>query len=118
MTKVLIIDDEADVCTLLSNLLRNINMKTSCVHSLTEASALLPLIEPDIIFLDNHLPDGMGMDYIPYLKEHFATAKLIMITAYDNISDRNKAVESGIDRFLAKPFTRESIYQALGLLTT
>jgi two-component system OmpR family response regulator len=117
MVKALIIDDEVDACLLLSNLLRSKNVQTACVHTLSEASVILSADEPNIVFLDNHLPDGMGMDFIQHIKKHFATAKVVMITAYDNASDRNKAMELGIDSFIAKPFTRESIYDTLEMLT-
>jgi two-component system OmpR family response regulator len=115
--RALIIDDEVDICLLLSNILKHKNVQTSYVNNLQEASAALSKLCPHIIFLDNHLPDGMGIDYIQYIKQHFASAKIVMITAYDNTSDRSKAHELGIDSFIAKPFTRESIYQTLDLLT-
>jgi two-component system OmpR family response regulator len=68
---------------------------------------------PAIIFLDNHLPDGMGMDFIKHIKNNSPATKIVMITAYDNISDRNKALQLGVDAFIGKPFTRDTIYQTV-----
>ena len=75
MIKALIIDDEADVCLLLSNILRNKNIIPTYVNSLAAAPTALKQVEPDIVFLDNHLPDGMGIDFIQHIKKNFSFAK-------------------------------------------
>ena len=111
--KTLIIDDEVDICYLLSSILRNKGISAQYVNSLAEANKCLQNEKPDIIFLDNHLPDGMGMDYISYIKEYRPTAKIIMISAYDTSTDRSKAIQLGADQFIAKPFTIENIYNAV-----
>ena len=111
MSKVLIIDDEIDICYLLSGILKHKNLQPNYVNSLSDAVAALKKETPSIIFLDNHLPDGMGMDFIEYIKKNSPTTKIIMITAYDTSADRSKAIELGVDGFIGKPFTRDIIYQ-------
>src|ERR1700749_4246159 len=104
MIKALIIDDEIDICYLLSSILKNKNVQPNYVNSLSEATAALTADTPQIIFLDNHLPDGMGMDFIRHIKSTMPSTKIVMITAYDNSSDRNKALQLGADKFIGKPF--------------
>ena len=111
--KVLIIDDETDICYLLSNLLKQKNLEADYVNSLSEAAMALQKNTPEIIFLDNHLPDGLGMNFIEYIKLHHPTTKIIMITAHDTDADRNRAFKEGADYFIGKPFTREIIYNAV-----
>lgn len=113
MINALIIDDETDICFLLSSILKNKGFDTSYVNSLGDAVDALKKDVPAIIFLDNHLPDGMGIDFITYIKSHYPHSKIVMITAYDNNSDKNKALQLGADYFIGKPFTRDSIYQTL-----
>ncbi|UAY51969.1 response regulator [Ferruginibacter albus] len=113
MSNVLIIDDEIDICFLLSSILRNKNMNTVHVNTLTDATEVLQKERPSIIFLDNHLPDGMGMDFISYIKRASPLTKIVMITAYDNSTDRNKALQLGADFFIGKPFSRDSIYHTI-----
>ena len=113
MVKALIIDDEIDICYLLSSILKNKDVHPEYVNSLSEATAALEKSTPSIIFLDNHLPDGMGIDFIRYIKKNFPEAKIVMITAYDNSSDRNKALQLGADGFIGKPFSRDIIYKAV-----
>ncbi len=113
MRKALIIDDEIDICYLLSSILRTRNLQVNYVNSLTEATAALNKQEPEIIFLDNHLPDGLGVDFIIQLKQSHPNAKVVMITAFDNYSDRSKAFANGVDTFISKPFTKAVIYQTV-----
>ncbi|MFC4263009.1 response regulator [Ferruginibacter yonginensis] len=111
--KALIIDDETDICYLLSRLLKQKNLETAFVNSLTAANEALETEHPGIIFLDNHLPDGLGMNYIGYIKKKYPETKVVMITAHDSAIDRAMAIENGADFFIGKPFTKEIIYKAV-----
>jgi len=115
--KALIIDDEVDVCFLLSGLLRQKNLEAGFVNSLTEAEKVLQAEAPRLIFLDNHLPDGFGLDYISNIKSTLPGSKVIMITAHDTNYDREKAYKLGADHFIGKPFTRDAIYQTIEQLS-
>ncbi|MEO8769927.1 MAG: response regulator [Ferruginibacter sp.] len=111
--KALIIDDETDICYLLSTLLKQKNLQTDYVNTLSDAAIALKKDPPEIIFLDNHLPDGLGMNFIEYIKLHYPQTKIIMITAHDTDADRQKALKEGADYFIGKPFTRDIIYKAV-----
>lgn len=113
----LIIDDEIDICYLLSGILRNKNIKSYYVKTLAEANTALKTQHPEIIFLDNHLPDGMGVDFITQIRKSNPNSKVVMITAYDTAADRKKAVDQGADFFIAKPFTRDTIYDTVNLFS-
>ena len=113
--KALIIDDEVDICFLLSGLLKHKNFEADYVTSLSEAKKFLQkdTTAPPVIFLDNHLPDGLGVDYISQIKKVYPSVKIIMITAHDTSADRQKAFENGADYFIGKPFTRDMIFQTI-----
>lgn len=114
--KALIVDDEMDVCFLLSSILKNKNLETSYVNSISEAKNALTKDHPAIIFLDNHLPDGFGINFIAEIKKLDPHIKIVMITAYDTAGDQDKAYKNGADHFIGKPFTRENIFQAVETL--
>ena len=95
--KALIIDDEADICYLLSTLLKQKNLETEYVYTLSDAALALKKDIPEMIFLDNHLPDGLGLNFIEYIKKHYPNTKIIMITAHDTVADRQKALVEGAD---------------------
>src|SRR5580765_3179501 len=111
--KALIVDDEIDVCYLLSSILKYKNLQASYVNSITEAKRALKEGRHSIVFLDNHLPDGFGINFIDEIRKLDPHVKIIMITAHDTKSDRDTAYERGVDQFIGKPFTRETIVNAI-----
>ena len=111
--RALIIDDEVDICYLLKGILRHKNIQAAHVTSLADARDFLKESAPPVIFLDNHLSDGMGIDYIKQLKSTHPESKVIMITAHDTASDREKAYAEGVDYFISKPFNREIILKTI-----
>ena len=65
-----------------------------------------------MVILDNKLPDGYGLDFIPFLKSNYPSSKIIMISGYD-ASAEDAALECGANIFIEKPFTRDQLYQAI-----
>lgn len=111
--KALIVDDEMDVCYLLGSILKIKNLQARYVNSIGEAKRALQEDHHSIIFLDNHLPDGFGVNFIKEIRKLDPHAKIIMITAHDTNNDRNSAYEQGADQFIGKPFTRETILRVI-----
>ena len=101
--KVLIIEDDLDMCFMLTIILKNRKIPSSFVNSLTDAKKLLKKINPEVILLDNHLPDGKGINFIAYVKAYFPHTVVIMITARSNDYYRNVALANGAAFFIAKP---------------
>jgi two-component system, OmpR family, response regulator len=111
--KALIVDDEIDVCYLLSSILKYKNLQASYVNSIGEAKRVLKENHHSIIFLDNHLPDGFGINFIDEIRKLNPHVKMVMITAHDTNNDMNRAYERGIDQFIGKPFSRETILNTI-----
>jgi len=111
--EVLIVEDEIDICFLLTGILRKKNLQTTFVNSIHEAQDLLAIQHPSILFLDNNLPDGYGVDFIYQIKNSHPLIWIIMITADDTIANKNKALKAGADFFIGKPFTRDAINKTI-----
>jgi len=109
----LIVDDELDICFLLRSILRRKDTSVACANTIDEAKAELKRQQPDILFLDNFLPDGMGLDLINYVAEKFPAVKIIMISAQDSASNQIKARQSGAQKFLPKPLVVEDLDDAI-----
>jgi two-component system OmpR family response regulator len=107
--KVLIVDDEIDICYLLSVILKQRNLIPQYVNTLSEAERALKADTPSILFLDNHLPDGLGVEFIQYVKNNYPSVKVILITAYDSVAEEKTALRKGADFFIGKPFTKAVI---------
>ena|SRR5688572_19226070 len=110
--KVLIIEDEGDMCLLLNILLNGKEMELDHVKDLSAAQEYLEQETPSVVILDNKLPDGFGIDFIPHIKQKYPAIKIIMISGYD-ASAEDVALENGADIFLQKPFSRDQLYQAI-----
>lgn len=111
--QALIIDDETDICYLLKGILRYKNIDADYVSTLAEGKQYLRQHDPAIIFIDNHLPDGFGIDQVRNLKTQYPFCKIVMITAHDTSTDRELAYREGVDFFIGKPFTREIIFKTV-----
>ncbi len=98
--KVLIVDDEKDICLLLQKLLKNDSEIVECAFSLNEGLEKVSTLKPDIVLLDNNLPDGQGINYVTIFKNG-SDRKIIMISAMHNIKDQ--ALKAGVDWFVEKP---------------
>ena len=106
--KVLIIEDEGDMCLLMNIILNDEQMQLDHVKSLGGAVTYLQSEKPDIVLLDNKLPDGFGVDFVSVIKKVSPDSKIIMITGFDP-SAGDVAIENGADVFLTKPFTKEQL---------
>jgi two-component system, OmpR family, response regulator len=114
--KILIVDDEQDICYFLSRTLSKRGFITAISHTLADAEKQLNSNKPDILLLDNHLPDGRGIEFVNKINNKFPDLKIIMITAHDTPEDRSKAYSRGIKYFLSKPFSIATINQAVDLV--
>jgi DNA-binding response OmpR family regulator len=106
--KILIIEDEGEMCLLLNILLTDDHVELEHVKTLSDATDYLDRNQPKLILLDNKLPDGYGIDYISYVRQRYPAIKIIMITGFDS-SAKDVAMENGADAFLEKPFTRDQL---------
>lgn len=111
-----IVDDEEDLCFLLEQILKKQNFKAISLNSLHEAGEKLPGLHPNIIFLDNQLPDGRGIKFLPHLKELLPCARVIVMTAYNSDNDKVEAMKNGADLFIQKPLSRSLIENSLRCL--
>lgn len=113
--KVLIIEDEGDLCLLLNLLLDGQDMEIDHVPSLAKAGEYLLQEQPALVLLDNRLPDGYGIDYIGDIKKQHPSTKVIMISGVDAAA-RDVAIDNGADDFIEKPFTKADIFNAVNRL--
>ena len=110
--KLLIIEDEGDMCLLLNIMLNGKEMELDHVKSLASAEEYLQKQQPPVVILDNKLPDGFGIDFINFIKTNYPSTKIIMISGYDG-SAKDVALFNGADIFLEKPFTKNQLYDAI-----
>ncbi len=80
--KILIIEDEIDLCLLLKDYFLRKNYEVMVSHTLNEGKALLVSGMPNILFLDNNLPDGTGWSAAPAIAKDFPNLFIVLISAF------------------------------------
>jgi two-component system, OmpR family, response regulator len=113
--KILLVEDEGEMCLLLNLLLDKKEMEVDHVNSIAAAKKFLQKEQPTLILLDNRLPDGFGVDFIGFLKSRYPDIKIIMISGID-VEAGDFALEVGADVFLPKPFTKAKLHDSINYL--
>lgn len=108
---VAIIDDEVDTCLLLGMFLKRYGIETTVAHSLSNGFDICKEKHPNLIFLDNNLPDGFGIENISKLQKNNKKASIVMISAMSNL--KTIALENGASQFVDKPLTPDKIKSVL-----
>jgi DNA-binding response OmpR family regulator len=106
---VLIIDDDDDIYFFLSTILKKKDIRSVHARSLEEGKSRIRSRQPPFIFLDNQLPDGSGIGFLPQLRILAPDAVIIAMTALLPEKSRIDAFYKGADYFLEKPFSKDQI---------
>lgn len=111
---VLIVDDSMYMRTLINDALSNAGFNVVGQASNGEQAIDMALeLKPDLITLDNILPDMIGTDILRVLKqEEKLTSEVIMISAVGQDSVIQEGMELGAKDYIVKPFTSESLVAA------
>ncbi|HVE60414.1 MAG TPA: response regulator [Chitinophagaceae bacterium] len=80
--KVLIIDDEVDLCVLMKKYLQDKNYEVHIAHTLSDGLNRLDDFTPDYIFIDYNLPDGLGWDKLPDMYKKYPKVHYHLISAF------------------------------------
>lgn len=80
--KILILDDEIDLCILLQDYFQRKKYDVTISHSLEEGRTYLNSLKPDILFLDNNLPDGEGWENAPQIAASYPSTYIVLISAF------------------------------------
>lgn len=106
--KVLIVEDETLFARAVAKHLKKADFDCECAENLTDARALVKQFLPDLVLLDMRLPDGNGLDLIAELVDK--NTKVIVMTAYGEVTDAVQAMKLGADDYLKNQSTLTSCY--------
>lgn len=102
MSKILIVDDEAQIRSLLSRMLGLEGYEVCQASDCAAALKQLDLHAPDVVLCDVFLPDGNGVDLVPVLKKSSPNTEIILLTAHGNIPDGVQAIKNGAFDYITK----------------
>ena len=104
--KILVVDDEKSVGTLISAILRNFNYEIIHIYSGKELVDYLKKNKPDLILLDLKLPDINGLELCKKIREnpYHNDIPIIILSGVSEVDVRVSVIESGADDYITKPF--------------
>lgn len=115
MNTVLIVDDSIYSRSTIRNVLSGAGYNIVGEANQGElAIDMASQLMPDLITLDNVMPDMMGFDVLKALKASKVKSKVIFVSAVGQQTVINKALEMGAVDYLAKPFTDEKLLEVVG----
>lgn len=116
--KVLIVDDNVDLCELLSHIIEKEGFLPQIVHEGENALKMVKSQRPDAVLLDIKMPGLDGLEVLGRIKELDKDLPVIMITAYADIHEAVWAIRAGAFDYLPKPFDNQAVAQAISRALT
>jgi two-component system, OmpR family, response regulator len=107
--RILVVDDEANICALLSATLRQTEFEVRVAHGGYDALAAAREFKPDLMVLDVMLPDLHGFEVAQRLRAAGAGVPVLFLTARDSVEDRISGLTVGADDYVTKPFSLEEV---------
>lgn len=104
MYKALIIDDEENICELISMSFLSIDIECVEAYSVSDAIVALQNEAFDVCLTDLKLPDGSGFDVLRYIQDKVPNLPVAMMTAHGNVESAIEALKLGAFDFISKPF--------------
>lgn len=106
--KVLLIDDDLELGSLVETILRPVGINVYHAHSGSEGLKKTYEVQPDLVILDIMMPGMNGFDVCTRLRE-MATIPILMLTACSSEKQMLHSFEVGADDFITKPFNHKEI---------
>lgn len=111
--RILVVDDQQDICWILSHLLEDAGYAVSTAADGQEALEMLAKQPPDLVLMDVRMPGLDGMATLERLKQGHPHLPVIMLTAYGEVASAVQAMKLGAEDYLLKPFHNEEVLLAV-----
>ena len=109
MAKILIIDDDPNICKVLSDILRLKGYICVIAHTAREAIENVKKEDIDLAIIDLKLPDELGINVLKEIKEISPRTEAIILTAYASLPTAIKALDYGAFSYIEKPYNTEHL---------
>jgi len=113
MKKILIIDDDVDICTLLSKFLTRNGFEVNSSHNGSQALEFLKRSKIDLVLCDFRLGDMDGATVMSKIKELYPGVPVIIITGYSDIKIAVNVIKSGAFDYVTKPLLPDEILHTI-----
>ncbi|MEM1776192.1 MAG: response regulator, partial [Nitrososphaerota archaeon] len=113
MTKILIVDDDETICSILKELLERYKFQVKLAYNAWSALEILQEENFDVVVVDLLLTGMNGIDLLSTIKRTSPNTVVIIITAYGSIPSAVEAIKKGASDYICKPFRVEDLVIAI-----
>lgn len=107
MKKLLLVDDEIEICEFLKSFFEDREFKVATAYSGEQALEQVASFKPDVVLLDIQMPGMDGLRALKKIKEKYPKIKVIMVTAVETQDKIEEAMRCGADNYITKPLSLE-----------
>lgn len=111
--RILVVDDAVDTLEVIQRNLTSQGFLVFTASNINDAIKLLENNAVDLVITDYKMPGANGLDLIKHIRENYRDLEVIMITGYATVEGAVKAVKTGAEEYLSKPFTDEELISAV-----
>lgn len=116
MAKILLVEDDTDLATMIAEWLSFEHHQVEMVHTGRDGMDRLRLCQYDAIILDWTLPEMTGLEICQSYRSSKGTSPIIMLTGKGSVSEKELGLDSGADDYLTKPFNMKELSARLRAL--
>jgi two-component system nitrogen regulation response regulator GlnG len=113
MSRVLVVDDDAAIRTVVAQALRRAGHEVATADSIAQLERALVTGMPDVLVSDVVLPDGDGLDHVRSVSARFPMLPVIIMSAQNTLTTAVRATEVGAYEYLPKPFDLDVLTRAV-----
>ncbi|WP_230630931.1 nitrogen regulation protein NR(I) [Sphingomonas sp. Leaf37] len=113
MTRILVVDDDAAIRTVVAQALRRAGHEVQTAETLAQLDRILATRVPDVLVTDVILPDGDGIERVKEIGQRLPQLPIIILSAQNTLTTAVRAAEVGAYEYLPKPFDLDDLTRAV-----
>ncbi|CAG9294960.1 response regulator [Celerinatantimonas diazotrophica] len=112
---VLIVEDQSNIAEFHADFLNKTQkfVAVGIAKNIREAKSMIAIIKPDLVILDNYLPDGKGIELMKDINAKENPSDIIFVTAASDMDTVSKAIRAGAFDYLLKPISYDRLEDSL-----
>ena len=107
MNKLLIVDDEVEICEFLKSFFEDRNFMVAVANDGAKAFEQVAVFKPEVVLLDIQMPGMDGLQTLKKIKAAYPKVKVMMVTAVETQEKIEEAMRLGADNYITKPLSLE-----------
>ncbi len=116
MIRLLVVDDEVDICDFVRNFFKERDFEVSVAYNGKEALGLLDSVNPHIILLDLKMPVMGGMETLKEINKRKPDVKVIIVTAVEDVEKAEEAKRHNAIEYITKPLVLEQLERSVMII--